>query len=116
MPTFADFWAIYPRKISCADAEKAFRRILWTTDLWLLVWDAIERQRKSEQWQQDGGRFIPYPGTWLRGERWRDELPAAAGEVETCGWPGCTKQAIDPHGTRKYCSKHKAALMRGESP
>ena len=38
-------------------------------------------QAKSEQWQADGGKFIPYPATWLNRQGWLDELPAAqAGE------------------------------------
>uniref|UniRef100_A0A6M3KMZ6 Uncharacterized protein n=1 Tax=viral metagenome TaxID=1070528 RepID=A0A6M3KMZ6_9ZZZZ len=28
----------------------------------------------SDQWQRDGGRFIPYPATWLNQGRWDDEI------------------------------------------
>ena len=31
--------------------------------------------KKSDQWQDDGGRFIPYAAKWLRNRRW--ECPPA---------------------------------------
>jgi hypothetical protein len=40
---------------------------------------AVKAQCNSEQWRKDGGVYIPYPSSWLRGERWEDaveiELP-----------------------------------------
>ena len=27
---------------------------------------------QQEQWRHDGGKWIPYAGTYLRGERWAD--------------------------------------------
>ena len=38
---------------------------------------AIEKQKQTAQWQEDGGRFVPYPATWLNGHRWEDEVQAA---------------------------------------
>ena len=35
---------------------------------------AIERAKKSEQWNRENGRFIPYPATWLHAQGWEDEL------------------------------------------
>ena len=32
----------------------------------------VERWKRSEQWTKDDGRFIPYPATFLRGERWNE--------------------------------------------
>ena len=34
---------------------------------------ALERQRASDQWRKEGGRFIPLPATWINGRRWEDE-------------------------------------------
>ena len=39
---------------------------------------AIEKQKQSAQWQDNGGQFIPHPSTWLNQRRWEDELPKAA--------------------------------------
>jgi hypothetical protein len=30
---------------------------------------AVERAKKSEQWQRANGRFIPSPATYLNGKR-----------------------------------------------
>jgi hypothetical protein len=35
---------------------------------------ALEKQKRSEQWQKDNGKFIPHAATWLNGKRWEDEL------------------------------------------
>ena len=32
-------------------------------------------QCRSEQWLRDDGAYVPYAGTYLRGERWTDEPP-----------------------------------------
>jgi len=37
----------------------------------------LERSKVSEQWQRDGGQFIPHPATWLNGRRWEDQPPEA---------------------------------------
>ena len=34
---------------------------------------AVEQHCASEQWQKDGGQFIPHPRTWLHQGRWKDE-------------------------------------------
>ena len=39
---------------------------------------AIGRARVTEQWQKEGGRFIPNPTTWLNQGRWDDEYEEVA--------------------------------------
>lgn len=34
---------------------------------------AVEAQCRSTEWQEDNGKYIPYPATWLNQERWEDE-------------------------------------------
>lgn len=36
---------------------------------------AIAKAKASEQWNREGGRFIPNPTTWLNQGRWDDEIP-----------------------------------------
>ncbi|HBR31932.1 MAG TPA: hypothetical protein DD733_07600 [Clostridiales bacterium] len=45
--------------------------------------NAIEAAKKSEQWQKDGGQFIPYPGSWLRDKGWEDEYTVDVDESGT---------------------------------
>lgn len=40
---------------------------------------AIEAQARSRQWQDEGGRFIPNPATWLNQGRWQDEGSQVSG-------------------------------------
>ena len=36
--------------------------------------EAVEASTKMEAWVKEGGRFIPFPATWLRAQRWEDEI------------------------------------------
>jgi len=74
MDGFDDFWANYPKKVAKADARKAWAQ---TKDVRPPLPELLLKIRahcKTEQWMKSGGAFIPYPATWLRGERWEDEL------------------------------------------
>ena len=37
--------------------------------------DAISAQKRSRQWTEKNGQYIPNPATWLNQRRWEDELP-----------------------------------------
>jgi uncharacterized protein YdaU (DUF1376 family) len=78
---FAEFWSSYPKKVGKGAAEKA-----WATAKvnghHAEVMASLEKQKKSEQWQRDGGQFIPNPATWINQRRWEDELPPAGAEVK----------------------------------
>jgi len=81
MDDFDKFWAAYPKKVAKADARKAWAQ---TKDIRpeltnLLI--AINANCKTESWMKSGGAFIPYPATWLRGERWEDELEVSLPNV-----------------------------------
>ena len=34
---------------------------------------AVEHQKTWDQWNRDGGQYIPNPSTWLNQHRWEDE-------------------------------------------
>jgi hypothetical protein len=69
---FAAFWQAYPRKRKRKDAEKAW---ITTKDKPALeaILAAIESQKRSPDWTKDGGQFIPYPASWIRGGCWDDK-------------------------------------------
>jgi hypothetical protein len=71
---FERFWETYPRKMSKGDAEKAWKVLAPDEELQSRIGEAIERAKNSAEWRKDGGRFIPYPATWLRAKGWEDEL------------------------------------------
>ena len=68
---FAMFWKAYPRKKDKANAEKAFKKVKVSVDVLINV---IEKQKKTADWIKEGGKYIPYPATWLNGRRWEDEI------------------------------------------
>ncbi|MGN1481101.1 DUF6291 domain-containing protein [Porcipelethomonas sp.] len=76
--SFNDFWKAYPKKVSKANALKAWNKLKPNGDLVREILSALERQKTSVQWQKDNGQFIPYPATWLNGRRWEDEQQAVS--------------------------------------
>jgi len=71
---FERFWKFYPRKVGKADAFKAWQRKNGNRPEINDHEQILEQQKNSEQWQKDGGQYIPHPQTWLNQERWQDEL------------------------------------------
>lgn len=67
---FESFWHLYPRKEGKQKAKEAY--IKRQVGLGVIL-DALGRQVSSEQWNREGGRFIPLPATWLNQRRWEDE-------------------------------------------
>lgn len=72
--SFMSFWNAYPRKAARADAQKAWKKLNPNPDLLVSIMAALKSQSQSADWQKDGGKFIPYPATWLNGRRWEDEV------------------------------------------
>ena len=71
---FEEFWNVYPKRSAKQDAIKAWKKLKVDETLFQTIVAAIERQKKSSQWQEDGGKYIPHPATWLNGHRWEDEV------------------------------------------
>lgn len=72
--TFEDFWALYPRHVAKKDALKAWGHI--DPELYVAIVIAVYHWRRV--WALKESQFVPYPASWLRGERWDDELPSDA--------------------------------------
>lgn len=70
---FDAFWEAYPKKKSKGDAEKAWRSLNPDNLLVDRILASVERQKKSAQWKEAEGKYIPYPATWLRAKGWEDE-------------------------------------------
>lgn len=83
---FIEFWAAYPKKVAKGAALKAWKRLKPSQELTEKMIAAIQRQKASDQWTREGGRFIPNPATWLNAERWEDEI-GGGNNAETVGNP-----------------------------
>ena len=75
---FETFWLNYPKKKNKGTALKAWKTKKPRLDdvLFALSW-----QRESMDWIKDGGKFIPYPASYLNAEGWKDEEPANSGAL-----------------------------------
>lgn len=73
---FARFWKAYPKKVGKGAAEKAWKKIKPSAELFDTIMAAIDAAKASEQWHRENGRYIPNPATWLNQGRWDDELNA----------------------------------------
>ncbi len=80
MSDFESFFNLYPRKVSRKDAEKAWLALtpeqkfaaIESLPIHIRYWSAAGTTKE----------YLPYPASWLRGERWEDELemPKAEGD------------------------------------
>jgi len=79
---FDRFWSSWPKKVAKAAAKKAWAKLSPDEVLLEQILEALDRQKRSDQWTRDGGQYIPYPATWLRGRRWEDETPTQPGKID----------------------------------
>lgn len=71
LPTFDDFWAVWPRKVGKVDARKAWdKAIKRGVDPHEIVAGA---KLLAEDPNLPERRFIKHPSGWINGERWTDE-------------------------------------------
>ena len=77
MEDFDLFWSAYPKKVGKADARKAFAKAKASVETMIA---SLDKQKQSDQWTREGGRYIPNPATWLNQGRWEDELRPAKGD------------------------------------
>lgn len=70
---FARFWTVYPRKEAKPKAHDAFMKINPDKELLEKMIASVEKWKDSDQWKEDGGKYIPHPTTWLNQQRWNDE-------------------------------------------
>ncbi|QVW25341.1 phage replication protein [Pseudomonas hormoni] len=75
---FPKFWKLYPNKKGKANAEKAWKKLKVTDELFTLIASGLAKQVVCPDWTKDGGQYIPHPATWLNGKRWEDEVKVAS--------------------------------------
>ena len=73
---FETFWMAYPKKVKKLDAKKAWEQMARERPPLDVLLASLAALKDSGQWQDEGGRYVPYPGTWLRGGGWDDEPQA----------------------------------------
>lgn len=75
IPSFADFWTLYPKRVARKEAERAWQRLSAAERIDATIaiskWRAVWIARGEMQ-------YVPNGATWLNGARWEDELPVDA--------------------------------------
>ena len=79
MDGFALFWQEYPRKAAKAAALKAWQKLNPSPELVERILAHVRDHKRSPDWLKDGGQFVPYPATFLNGQRWEDDIPPDTG-------------------------------------
>jgi hypothetical protein len=76
---FLAFWAAYPKKVGKDAAHASWKKRAGDRPSIVEIIAAISKQRVTDQWQKDGGQYVPNPATWINQGRWADEIqPTAA--------------------------------------
>ena len=82
---FDEFWAAYPRKVGKAYARTAWRKALKRGADPAVVTAAVPKHTAYWRATNTPAQYIPYPATWLNGERYDDEItlqPAAPQQTQ----------------------------------
>lgn len=70
---FEKFWGAYPRKEGKGYAFECFKKARKESnvDVETMI-EAVNLYKQTEQWQEQNGKYIPQPSTWLNQKRWED--------------------------------------------
>lgn len=71
---FDAFYQAYPKHVGREAARKSWNKLKPDSNMQSVILKAIEAQKRTEQWQESGGKYIPMPSTWLNQMRWDDEI------------------------------------------
>lgn len=97
---FELFWAAYPRKVAKGAARKAWAATSGKRPPVAEIVSAVTTQAETEQWREAGGKFIPYPSTWLRAERWGDVVN------DRPVWKDCARRCKHYDIDKRWCRKY----------
>lgn len=70
---FDAFWTVYPRKDKKQDAWKAWKKLKPDLPLCRIMSAALKKEKQTEKWTKEGGRYIPLASTWLNGREWENQ-------------------------------------------
>ena len=81
---FEEFWREYPKKQNVVRARKAFEFLAPDGDTFEKIMQSVRHFKKSENWQKEGGRYIPSPANFLLDRRFEDVPESEIEEHEPC--------------------------------
>ena len=90
---FEQFWLIWPKKVAKAQARKAWAKLKPDADVFALIVGNLETHANSGDWADI--QFIPYPATYLNGQRWDDAVYLDETQVTRVTAPGSPPPWVD---------------------
>lgn len=81
---FEVFWAAYPAPMNRMDAERAWSQTIGQRPPLGELLATLAALAGTPRWQEQGGKFVPAPGHWLRRKGWT-ERPARASPRSATG-------------------------------
>jgi len=93
-PSFDDFYILFPRHEARKDALKAWGQMTDDAERLAAIIGAAAWRRILLARHAEG--FCPLPASWLRGERYRDELPVQVTVSSSAHVPFATGGALPP--------------------
>jgi len=100
LTSFAEWWGLYPKKLSRKKAERAWNRLSISNRK--LAFDGLEAWKQTEQWQKDGGQYIPYAEKFLNQELYTERAPSTAVAADP----------FNPEALKKERAKHEDLMRR----
>ena len=79
--SFTCFWEDYPAKINREEAWETWKAINPDAQTVGRIKAGLEAWKRSPQWTEDGGRYIPSAAKWLKDRRWEVLPPAGKQKV-----------------------------------
>lgn len=87
---FNEFWKAYPKKRDKKKSHIKFLSVCKNEQVYKSIMDGLGKQVASADWLKNNGQYIPYPTTWLNGERWNDEVDefntSSSREIKAGDW------------------------------
>lgn len=84
---FDVFWQGYPKKVGKKSAWAVWEELQVDESLFARIMEGLEAWKKTRQWHDEGGRFVPFAAKWLRA-RYFDAPPEAVPQTGAQGYLG----------------------------
>jgi len=111
VPTWDDFWTIYPRHVARKDAQKAWSRLAPAEQTAAIIGAAVWRPIWLRRGQPE---YIPHPATFLNGARWEDEPPVEPTISSSAHVPFAAGGALPPRTGLPEHVRAMLAKLRGK--
>ena len=96
---FLSFWEQYPNKLDREEALAEWQQVATDETVANQILDGLKAWKKTAQWKQDGGRFVPTAANFLKRGYWNVKPPKSG--MDKKGNPSCTLGAVELENIRR---------------